>query len=659
MRPRAELESLTLDPQGQLVILEAVPGEARAEALRELAAYAEGEDCRTWILPCSVPREGIWAGLKTWLLDLIPTWEGEASDLIERHDFELASVLPQLRRKLKIRRLSLTDTSAPEETVRNYAIDRAYRIGQGLVDVLDEWHTRDGSSPWVVICDDFDRVGALVRRFFQELVRRRGRKLGLNLILVTAPENTAEVQARFAPGVAAKVLSLDLPSDASSPPSSTEMAHRAAQLEEEVGLDPLKIEIHLPELIRCWSESDQPWRAFRWQAMALGLYNHYGFYEDALTYSEPVRANLDLIAEKDGLFTRWNLVGSLFGCYAAVGEPERGYQVVKTEALEKIEDPGDLARICYVMAMLHARFLREKDFGKAEDYLQQGLQHLDGAHRLSERDRHFLRVFLLNGLAFVRHRQGRPREAIELCKSGSEHLDRHLSPDQHRLHRSVLVYNVAQVYAALQEHELAIENFSAAMSMDPNYSEYYNERGNSYLSMGRYEEAIRDYLAAIDLSAPYQEVWTNLGQCYRLMGRLEDAVQAYSRALDLAPETLLARLGRAQVLDALGSSREALEDYSAALSLDPRQPLAFANRAAIRFELGDLQGSLEDLDAAIALSPETADFYQNRALARSSIGRQQEAALDLESYLRLRPEAEDRADVGARLAELRLAAASA
>lgn len=659
MQSQANLEALTLEPQGQLVIVEAAPGETRMEALRELAARAESEKYRTWVLPCSVSHGGIWAGLKAWLLDLIPVLEAEANDLINRHDFELASVLPELRYKLRTRKLSLTDTSAPDETVRNYAIDRAYRIGQGLVNLLDEWHGRTDGSPWVVICNDFDRAGALVRRFFSELVRRRARKLGLNLFLVMSPENAEKIGAQFAPHITAKVLSLDLLPDRRPQPSLTEMAERARMLEEEVGLDPLKVEIHLSELIRCWSESDQPSRALRWQAMALGLYNHYGFYEDALTYSEPVWANLDLIAEKDGLFTRWNLVGSLFGCFAATGQPERGYQVVKQEALDKIDDPGDLARICYVMAMLHARFLPEKDLGKAEEYLGRGLQYLEEAHQISDRDRHFLRIFLLNGLAFVRHRQGRPLEAIELCRSGSEHLDRHLSPDQHHLHRSVLLYNAAQVYAALQSHEQAIENFSAAMRMDPNYSEYYNERGNVYLTMGRYEQAIQDYLAAIDLSAPYQEVWTNLGQCFRLMGKLDEAAKAYSWALDLAPEALLARVGRAQVLDALGHPQLALLDYNVALALDPQQPLVLANRATILFDQGDLEGSLKDLDAAITLSPEAADLYQNRAMALISLGRKPEAARDLANYLILRPEAEDRVNVDANLAELRMEARSA
>ena len=149
-------------------------------------------------------------------------------------------------------------------------------------------------------------------QIFWELVRRRAKKLGLNLILTAAPENADRVVAQFAPSTITKVLSLTLPPTASPKPSPTEMSELAEKLEEEVGLDPLKAEIYLPNLIRCWNGSNQPQRALRWQAMALGLYNHYGFYEDALAYSEPVLANLDLIAEEDGLFTRWNLVGSLF-----------------------------------------------------------------------------------------------------------------------------------------------------------------------------------------------------------------------------------------------------------------------------------------------------------------------------------------------------------
>src|SRR5262249_47600714 len=157
-----------------------------------------------------------------------------------------------------------------------------------------------------------------------------------------------------------------------------------------------------------------------------------------------------------------------------------------------------------------------------------------------------------NGLAMIRHFQGRYQEAIELCREGFRELEQHLHEDRHRLHRSVLLYNMAQVYTAVGAYDDALRHYAMTMDMDPNYSEYYNDRGNVYLKLGRLAEAEADYLKAIELSPPYHEVYTNLGQCYRRMGRLDDAVRAYSAALDLSPHLALALAGRGQCHDELG-----------------------------------------------------------------------------------------------------------
>jgi tetratricopeptide (TPR) repeat protein len=94
--------------------------------------------------------------------------------------------------------------------------------------------------------------------------------------------------------------------------------------------------------------------------------------------------------------------------------------------------------------------------------------------------------------------------------------------------------------------------------MDPNYSEYHNERGNIFLKVGRLEEARANYLRAIDPSPPYFEVFTNLGQCYRRMGRLNEAIEWYSRALDLEPDQPLAIEGRARPTKSWATTRPRL-----------------------------------------------------------------------------------------------------
>jgi tetratricopeptide (TPR) repeat protein len=251
----------------------------------------------------------------------------------------------------------------------------------------------------------------------------------------------------------------------------------------------------------------------------------------------------------------------------------------------------------------------------------------------------------------TRAQQKRPEEAVALCQEGLLLLDQYLAPAQHRLHRSVLVYNIAQVYAATGQTELALEAFARVIALDPYYSEYYNERGAILFKAGNLRAAERDYLRAIELSPPYPEVWINLGQCYREMERRADATAAYTRALDLDPQAALPLIGRAEMYAECDQTQQALEDYGA-LQLEPQQPQVLAARAIVYYEAGQVQRALDDLDAAIALAPDQALFYHNRATALIDLKRLREATRDLERYLQQQPDAEDRLEIVQKLSSL-------
>ncbi|MHC5826458.1 MAG: tetratricopeptide repeat protein, partial [Nostoc sp.] len=161
-------------------------------------------------------------------------------------------------------------------------------------------------------------------------------------------------------------------------------------------------------------------------------------------------------------------------------------------------NPDHLFSGCYMMSFLYARFLPELDLVKAEEYLKQSLEYLLKA-QLPEHRTLFHTAFNQNALALIRYRQGKPKEAAALCQFWYEQLNERLGLDEHRLHRSVLLYNIAQVYTSIGSNEEAIFYLTSAMAMDPNYSEYYNDRGNLYLKLGRLQEAENDYLRAIEL----------------------------------------------------------------------------------------------------------------------------------------------------------------
>src|SRR5262249_15099480 len=309
---------------------------------------------------------------------------------------------------------------------------------------------------------------------------------------------------------------------------------------------------------------------------AINVYDHAGLYEIAARFVPALETQLDAIYEKDPDLHALAVL-NLFFCVAALGLPERGYDLLVTHGLPKVRDTEILVDLHYFMGMLFARFLPQRDLEQANAHLQRALDLLPDL-AVSDARRHFLHVFMRNGLAYVRFREGRADDALELCDSGLRELDAALRPGEHHLHRSVLHYNAAQVLAALGRTEPAIVQLSRAMELDPNYSEYYLERGGLLLKLERFEAAEHDLRRAIQLSPPYAEVWTDLGQTYRAAGRLAEAEDAYDRALDLDPRVGLALAGRAEVRLERGLLELACADYSAALALDSAQPMVLAAR---------------------------------------------------------------------------------
>ena len=595
-------------------VLEIESGADRDVAVERWLSGRRDQGGPTWRLRCRPQDGGVWAGMSTLFECLVPAIGASAPELLELHARELCLVLPRLQAELEFP-MSLADTVGDHEKTRNYAADRAYRCLHGLIDLLAEWQQLADPGPWSIVLEDLDAANGLVQRFFSELVRRRGRTLGLRILVVVGRIE---------------------------PPADPEAMRRCA-----LALEPLVAELgehddELPRLIDAWERSDEPARALYWQLTAMLRYTHAGLYEAALPYAAAVEAGLERLFSQDS--NRYlTAVNALFFCYVPLGAGERTIPLLE-RALARAAEPVMRAGLSYQLAMMHARFLPSTDQEAAEECLRQALATIAPAD-VEDLERHFMSVFLMNGLALVRLRQRRVSDALELCRSGVERLNEHLAPEHHRLHRSVLLFNIAQVHAQVGPHELAIEYFTQAMAMDPNYSEYYNDRGAVFFKMGELELAELDYLRAIELSPPYAEVWTNLGQCYRALGRMDAAVEAYSRAIDLEPDAALAIVGRADAHWALDRPAAALADYDLALNLDPRQPAALANRAILHYDAGRLHEAIADLDAALELAPELAELYQNRAVALRELGRVEHAARDLGVYLELCPDAEDRAEV--------------
>ncbi len=642
-----------LEDVGKVLLPARGVGPERQVPVGEILSAVPAESAAVWLLHCDFDEGGPWAGVRDFFHSLLDDVRRQSPALIEKHDYELVHVIPELKAQVSLRNPCLTDTASSDERIRNYPADRAYRIVHGLIDLLTEYKCGAPEKTWLLICLDYDRAGEMTLRFFQDLMRRRG--AALRIVLVPVISDIELEAASFGFDGNRRELPFTVSVPMLEPLDPLEAARRAETLEPEIGDDILERTAKLPDIIRLWRLAGREDKVLEMSYQALHSYNSLGFYRDSVRYGEVARSLLRRSAQKVNNIVHWGIFFKLLMSYLGTGEVQSALRLAGEDALAFPEEPGDEKMripLCYMLAMLYARFLPDRDLATGEEYLERGLVYLAKAE-LPEHESWFQFAFNRNGLAMIRSFQGRYQEALDLCSAGFRILDEHLGQDRHRLHRSVLLYNMAQVHTQTGTYDLAIEHYSAAMQMDPNYSEYYNERGNLLLKLGRPEEAEADYQRAIELSPPYFEVWTNLGNCYRLQGRMDQAVSAFSRALDLQPAQPASLFGRAQALEALGAMEDAIADYAAALELNPFLWQACAGRAVLLYEAGRIGPCLADLDRAISLAPEEADLYQNRAVALADLHRYEEAGSDLRRYIELRPEANDRGEIEVRLESLR------
>lgn len=323
------------------------------------------------------------------------------------------------------------------------------------------------------------------------------------------------------------------------------------------------------------------------------------------------------------------------------------------------QDPAMHAASAYGTAMLDARHPdpAQRDLGRARRWINEAIaistllpEPLDRAFKLG---------FDLNGLALIELRHGRPDAALSLVESAVE-LARELR-ERHPLHRMVLLANRAQLLAALGHVKEAMEDYAAAIALDPAFPDYYLERGNLLFKLGRHEEALADFERAMRAGPPLPEAYYNRAELHTVRGDTEQALADLGRVIELDPSYLDAYINRAGLLAAVGRDEEALADVVAGLVLEPGNPhlltvlgqletaagrlaaagealdraverapglaAAWGNRGVLRYAAGDLEGAVEDLSRAIGLRPEP-DLYTNRAVALRALGRAAEAEAD-------------------------------
>ncbi|MDX1574953.1 MAG: tetratricopeptide repeat protein, partial [Kiloniellales bacterium] len=158
---------------------------------------------------------------------------------------------------------------------------------------------------------------------------------------------------------------------------------------------------------------------------------------------------------------------------------------------------------------------------------------------------------------------------------------------------------------AIEFYTLAIE---AGDLPDRSLAYVYNNRGASYRNLGRYNKAIEDYDAAIRLNPDYATAFYNRGIAYDRKGFYGLAIDDFDTAIRLDPDLSDAynQRGLAYVRD--GRYDIAIENFSQAINLDPELDSAYFNRGLAYHSKGDTDRAAEDIKKSHALNPDNPQY---------------------------------------------------
>ncbi|MFP3921505.1 MAG: tetratricopeptide repeat protein [Dichotomicrobium sp.] len=129
------------------------------------------------------------------------------------------------------------------------------------------------------------------------------------------------------------------------------------------------------------------------------------------------------------------------------------------------------------------------------------------------------------------------------------------------------------------KHRAAVQDFSAALEIEPQNGEAYARRGLAQLERGRAKEALSDCDMAVTFASDFAPAHLCRGRAYLRLGEPVQVSTNVNRALELAPDMAEAYLVRARLAEEAGDIEAAAEDYRNALK---RDPILEAARTALR-----------------------------------------------------------------------------
>ena len=178
-------------------------------------------------------------------------------------------------------------------------------------------------------------------------------------------------------------------------------------------------------------------------------------------------------------------------------------------------------------------------------------------------------------------------------------------------------------------------DFNKALELNPNYSEVYFNRGILYMNGKKFDKALDDFNKSLTLNPNYVEAYINRGIVFMNENKYDEALNDFSKAITLNPNYIEAYINRGSVFMNSKKYDQALNDFSRAITLNPNSPEAYFNRGVIFFNEKNYEQAISNYSKAIEINASDAVAFYFRGWAEYYLGKKEPACLDFKQAANL------------------------
>lgn len=193
----------------------------------------------------------------------------------------------------------------------------------------------------------------------------------------------------------------------------------------------------------------------------------------------------------------------------------------------------------------------------------------------------------------------------------------------------------------LQHNIEVFSHYNSVVKENEKNKEFFVKRGNVRLNLHDYWGAINDYSKAIALDPNFAVAYCNRGDTKASFGLVDykGAILDYNKGISIDPKCIECYIGRAKANSRIDrrNYQVRLNDYNKIIELDPKNIGSYKERGLVRSSNKDYNGSISDFTKIIDIDPHNSDAYFWRATIKSKIKNYAGAIEDYQAIIKLKP----------------------